>query len=73
MSWWGEPLLREYYNHLLKYHQDQGIYELDREMNFQEEFLVYTKFAHRDTAQICCDFCDWALKFSVSYILSIEK
>ena len=69
MSSWYEPLLKAYSEHLQLNHNDQCIYELHREMNFQEEYLVYEKFAHADLAWICCDFCDWKLEFTVNYDL----
>ena len=69
MSSWYEPLLVKYYEHLLKHHSHQGIFELDREMTFMEEYLVYNKFGHADAERICCDFCDWELQYTINYDL----
>jgi|TARA_R100000084_G_C4653231_1_gene151204 hypothetical protein len=71
---WYESLLEKYWEHLSTEHTDQGIYELNREMNFMEEYLVYSKFGHADSEKICCDFCDWKLEWTVNYdLLTVAK
>ena len=67
---WYEPLLQQMWRHYLTHHKNVELSVLSEEMNFAEQYLLYSKFKHASREYLCCQFCDYEIEFTVNYDLT---